>query len=58
MYIFFYGKAFEKEIKTIEYQGEKLEALELEDHGKQLVKSGCGKESSALLKQTKIWRSC
>ena len=45
----FYGKAFKKEIKTIEYQREKLEVLELEDHGKQLVKSICGKESLTLL---------
>ena len=32
------GKAFEKQIKTTEYQGEK-QIKALEEHGKQLVKS-------------------
>ena len=34
------GKAFEKQIKTIEVQGEK-QIKALEEHGKQRVKSSC-----------------
>ena len=38
------GKAFEKQIKTIEYQvGKQIKALE--EHGKQLVKSDGEKDS-------------
>ena len=43
------GKAFEKQIETIEYQREK-QIKALEDHGKQLVKSSSEKESLTLLK--------
>ena len=52
------GKAFEKQIKTIEDQwGKQIKALE--DHRKQLVKSNSEKEYLTLFK-TKIyfWRSC
>ena len=37
------GKVFEKQVKTIEDQGEKQVKV-LEDHGKQLVKSSGEKE--------------
>ena len=43
------GKALEKQIKTIEKQGEKQIGV-LEEHGKQLLKSSGEKESSVLLK--------
>ena len=44
------GRAFEKQIKTIEDQGEK-EIKALEEHGKQLVKYSDEKESLTHLKQ-------
>ena len=40
------GKAFEKQIKTIENPGEKQIKAALEEHGKQLVKYNNEKESS------------
>ena len=42
------GKTFEKQIKTIEYQGGK-QTKTLEEHEKQLVKSSGEKESLTLL---------
>ena len=47
------GKAFEKQIKTIEDQGEK-QIKALKGHGKQLVKYGDEKESSTNSKQKGI----
>ena len=44
------GKAFEKQTKTIEDQGEKhIKAIE--EHGKQLIKSSGERDSLELLKQ-------
>ena len=48
------GKAFEKQIKTIEDQGEK-QIKALEEHGKQLVKWNNEKESSMHSKQKDIF---
>ena len=48
------GKAFEKRIKTIEYQGEK-QIKALEEHGKKLMKSSSEKQSLTLLKQKEIF---
>ena len=45
-----FGKAFKKQIKTIEEQGEKQIKV-LEEHGEQIVKSDDKKESLTLLKQ-------
>ena len=44
------GKAFEKQAKTIEDQGEK-QIKAIEEHGKQLIKSSSEKDSLELLKQ-------
>ena len=44
------GKAFGKQIKRIEDQGEKQIKV-LEEHGKQLIKSSGEKELLTLLKQ-------
>ena len=53
------GKAFEKQIKTIENPGEKQIKAALEEHGKQLVKYNNEKESSfnAFKTQTNSWRT-
>ena len=55
------GKAFEKQIKTIEYQGEK-QIKALEEHGKQLVEANAlvkrndyDTVDKLLLKQNKIY---
>ena len=48
------GKAFEKQIKTIEDQGEK-QIKAIEKHGKQLVKSSSETEFLTLLKQKDIF---
>ena len=48
------GKTFEKQIKTIEDQGEK-QIKALEEHGKQLVKHNNEKESSTHSKQKEIF---
>ena len=48
------GKAFGKQIKTIENQGEK-QIKALEEYGKQLVKYNNEKESSTHLKQKEIF---
>ena len=48
------GKAFEKQIKTIEDQGEK-QIKALEEHRKQLVKSSNAKESSTHSKQKELF---
>ena len=48
------GKAFEKQIKTIDDQGEK-QMKALEEHRKQLVISSCEKESLTSLKQKEIF---
>ena len=50
------GKAFEKQIKTIEDQREK-QIKTLKDHGKQLVKSSSGKESLTLSKPKDIFEA-
>ena len=47
------GKAFEKQIKTIEDQGEK-HIKGLEEHGKQLVKYSNKKESSTIQNKKKF----
>ena len=47
------NKAFQKQVKTIEEQGEK-QIQALKEHGKQLVKSNNEKDSSTLSKQKKI----
>ena len=47
------SKAFEKQIKTIEDQGEK-QIIVLEEHGKQLLKSSGKKVSLTLLKQKNL----
>ena len=47
------SKAFEKQIKTIEDQGEK-QIIALEEHGKQLLKSSGKKGSLTLLKQKNL----
>ena len=48
------GKAFEKQIKTIEGQGE-IQIQVLERHWKQLVKSSSKKESLTHLKQKDVF---
>ena len=48
------GKAFEKQIKTIECQGE-IQIQALERHWKQLVKSSSKKESLTHLKQKDVF---
>ena len=48
------GKAFEKQIKTIEGQGE-IQIQALERHWKQLVKSSSKKESLTHLKQKDVF---
>ena len=48
------GKAFEKQIKTIEVQGE-IQIQALERHWKQLVKSSSKKESLTHLKQKDVF---
>ena len=48
------GKAFEKQAKTIEDQGEK-QTKAIEEHGKQLIKSSSEKDSLELLKQEEIF---
>ena len=48
------GKAFEKQIKTIEGQGE-IQIQALERHWKQLVKSSSKKESITHLKQKDVF---
>ena len=48
------GKAFEKQIKTIEDQGEK-QIKALEEHGKQLIKYKNEKDSSIHSKQKEIF---
>ena len=48
------GKAFEKQIKTIEGQGE-IQIQALERHWKQLVKSSSKKESLTHLKQKYVF---
>ena len=45
-----FGKAFKKQIKIIEEQGENQLKV-LEEHGEQIVKSGDQTESLTLLKQ-------
>ena len=51
------GKAFKKQIKTTEDQGEKH--LALEEHGKQPVKSSGEKESLTLFfKKRNFWWTC
>ena len=52
---FLLAKSFEKQIKTIEDQGEK-QIKALQEHEKELVKSSSGKKSLAFLKQKEIFQ--
>ena len=52
-----FGKAFEKQIKTIEDQGGK-QIKAFEGYGKQLIKSNREKESLTIFKQKSSWRTC